>query len=44
MDNGAIAIAPSKDFDTVWTLTKNDDKTMIKSCGKVVKRKYKQKV
>lgn len=44
MNNGAIAIAPSKDFDTVWTLTKNDDKTTIKSCGKVVKTKYKQKV
>ena len=44
MDNGAIAIAPTNSFDTIWTIEERNGKTSIKSIGTVIKTKYKQKV
>lgn len=44
MDNGAIAIAPSNNFNSVWTVEQKDSKTTVKSIGTIVKTKYKQKV
>ncbi len=44
MDNGAIAIAPSNEFNSIWTIEKKQEKVLIKSFGTVVKTKYKQKV
>lgn len=45
IDNGAIAIAPSKQFDSIWNIKTAEDKTtVIKSTGKIVRTKYKQRV
>lgn len=44
MDNGAIAIAPSNEFNSIWTIEQCNEKTAIKSIGTVIKTKYKQKV
>lgn len=45
LDNGAMAIASTSDFDNVWTVTDSSDGLKkLSTSGKMEKTKLKQKV